>query len=383
MIDMNQVGESDRQMDNHLSTPQLSSRAEASACGLGITTRRIVNRPSRRSGCAQRNTGHESDTWRIERGDPNATIAIIQAAANTARCPAVAAGIDHFQDQLPDIPSTVPDRRGRNVDFLPVNTLQHRSFPGVIHRMQGLTKPEIYNVVNRYIGVKDGYLGDFSYRTHFDFYPEYCDLDIDPNSIPGTTRERFIQILSTSSPDVQARILTGVLKKYPVGSASPRTPERRAEILTLIARLEGSTAVSSPTLRTTSAVVERAIRDAETLLNTTGATSGVDRVHTALHGYLLLVCDEAGIPHGSDPTLTALYTLVRSQHPALTVSASHADEIARILKAFTVILDALNMLRNRASVAHPNPVLLAPDEALLAINAARTLLHYLDAKISA
>jgi hypothetical protein len=46
------------------------------------------------------------------------------------------------------------------------------------------------------------------------------------------------------------------------------------------------------------------------------------------------------------------------------------------------ILDALNPMRNRASVAHPNPTLLEQPEAMLVVNAARTILHYLDAGLS-
>jgi hypothetical protein len=45
------------------------------------------------------------------------------------------------------------------------------------------------------------------------------------------------------------------------------------------------------------------------------------------------------------------------------------------------VLDAMNPLWNRASLAHPNPPLLAEPEAMLVINAARTILHYLDAKL--
>jgi hypothetical protein len=37
-------------------------------------------------------------------------------------------------------------------------------------------------------------------------------------------------------------------------------------------------------------------------------------------------------------------------------------------------------MRNRASVAHPNPDLLDQDEAMLVINTGRTILGYLDAK---
>ena len=56
---------------------------------------------------------------------------------------------------------------------------------------------EIKFVVNQWIGVQGGYLGDFTYRTHADFYPEYCGIDnIDPHAYEGTTRVRFEQILS-------------------------------------------------------------------------------------------------------------------------------------------------------------------------------------------
>lgn len=48
----------------------------------------------------------------------------------------------------------------------------------------------------------------------------------------------------------------------------------------------------------------------------------------------------------------------------------------------SAILDALNPVRNRASVAHPNATLLAQAEAMLVVNATRTILHYLDAKLS-
>ena len=59
----------------------------------------------------------------------------------------------------------------------------------------GVSRQEVMKIVNRYIGVSGGHLGDFSYRTHADFYSEYCDVDVDPYDLDGTTRERFIEIL--------------------------------------------------------------------------------------------------------------------------------------------------------------------------------------------
>jgi|GEM_PF-1624733 len=99
-----------------------------------------------------------------------------------------------------------------------------------------LTKFEVNKLVYRYIGVNSGYLGDFSYRKHHEFYLG-LDLDIDPNNYDGTTRERFIKILSESTQDVQARILDGILRRYPVGSSELRTQERHDEIAGWIARL--------------------------------------------------------------------------------------------------------------------------------------------------
>jgi hypothetical protein len=149
--------------------------------------------------------------------------------------------------------------------------------------MTGLSKDEISRVVNAYIGVSNRYLGDFSYRTHAMFYPEFCDVDVDSNHYEGTTRERFIAIFQSSEPSTQARILRGVLRKYPAGSSPTRNQDQVSAIEDLIRRLEAGSGVVGSTPSITSKVVTRAIDDAEALLRSTGASSGVDRMHTAFH----------------------------------------------------------------------------------------------------
>jgi hypothetical protein len=246
-----------------------------------------------------------------------------------------------------------------------------------------LTNQEVMKIVNRYIGVSGGYLGDFSYRTHADFYPEYCGLDIDPYLYQGTTRERFINILKSSPPDAQAKILRGVLQRFPFdaeNSPKSRTKELHDELLQIARRLEGASPVASPDPRITSEVVERAIGDVEALIQANGAISGVDRVHTALHGYLRAVCDKENIVCGKDDSMTKLFKLLRQQHPVLQNLGARSQDIERVLQSFANIMDALNSIRNNASIAHPNEDLLGKDEAMLVINATRTLLHYLDAK---
>lgn len=79
-----------------------------------------------------------------------------------------------------------------------------------------LSQPEIYRLVNDYIEVHEGFLGNFTYRTHHEFYPHYCDLDIDTYSMEGTTRERFLAILTSANARTQAKIIRGILRKFPV-----------------------------------------------------------------------------------------------------------------------------------------------------------------------
>lgn len=244
----------------------------------------------------------------------------------------------------------------------------------------GLKKSEINKLVQKYMGVSAGYLADFSYRTHHDFYID-LDLDIDPHRYDGTTRERFIKILGESAPHIQAKILEGVLSRFPVGSSELRTKERADEIRSWVTRLRTGSQVEQPTLRITSEVVERALRDAQELLRATGATSGVDRIHTALHGYLREICGSAGLTASEDAALTELFKKIREGHPAFLEIGPRSEEIMRVLRALANILDSLNPLRNKASVAHPNQSLLPEPEAMLVINAARSILHYVDEKI--
>lgn len=60
-------------------------------------------------------------------------------------------------------------------------------------------------------------------------------------------------------------------------------------------------------LLTASEIVRRALEDADNLSRTSGPQSAVDRVHTAMHSYLLSLCADAGIEHGDHPTMNQLF----------------------------------------------------------------------------
>ena len=140
--------------------------------------------------------------------------------------------------------------------------------------------------------------------------------------------------------------------------------------------------VSSPPLAVTSDAVERALADCEQLLHSRGASSGVDRIHTAFHGYLRAVCTKAGIAVPDGAGITQLFKAIREYHPRFTEVGPKARDIDRIVRAMAVIVDSLNPLRNEATLAHPNEAVLEEAEAMLVINSVRTLLNYLDAKLA-
>jgi hypothetical protein len=105
-------------------------------------------------------------------------------------------------------------------------------------------------------------------------------------------------------------------------------------------------------------------------------------VHTALHGYLKTVCADAQISFGRDPDITELFSQIRQHHPNLQNLGEHQESVLKVLRALGKVVDALNPARDRGSMAHPNEALLDAPEARLVINAARTLLHYLDEKMA-
>jgi hypothetical protein len=139
--------------------------------------------------------------------------------------------------------------------------------------------------------------------------------------------------------------------------------------------------VAAPILANSSALVEQALHDAEVLMLSRGAVSAVDRAHTAFHAFLKAICHKASIALNNDAGITEIFAAIRRSHPALASSGPHSESVSKMLRSLGTIVDTVNYLRNRGSVAHPNEQLLDEPEAMLVINSIRTLLHYLDLRI--
>ena len=81
--------------------------------------------------------------------------------------------------------------------------------------------------------------------------------------------------------------------------------------------------------------------------------------------------------------MSGLFGLIRIRHPAFDDLGPREKEITQILRSMSGIMDLMNPIRNESSVAHPTKELLDSPEAAPFINTARTILHYLDMKLSA
>ncbi|TWT48920.1 hypothetical protein Pla111_06980 [Botrimarina hoheduenensis] len=251
--------------------------------------------------------------------------------------------------------------------------------------MARMSNNEHRKLVRLYLGVSGGYLGEFSDIGVLERFYIRIGVDADPRAGSGTNRERFERILKECPPNEQAAIIRGSLKMHPPDASrfEGRSQELHDELLAVSARLEGCAAVTIRRPAVTCDIVEQAIDQAEDLIGKRGFASAVDRVHTMLHGYLRNLCDEAGIEFGQKDLMSGLFSLIRKQHPAFQSADQRQGELVKIFRAMSSIMDALNPIRNDKSMAHPNKELIAAPEAGLVVDLARTMLHYIDMKVTA
>jgi hypothetical protein len=139
-------------------------------------------------------------------------------------------------------------------------------------------------------------------------------------------------------------------------------------------------AVVVPTTLQTSELVEAALNDAEASVASGRPQTAVDRAHTALHGYLKTLCLNTGTATAAQcDTIQACLHHLRTQHPNFT-SPTQDESVRQVLRSLVSVAGAFNSVRNNATLAHPVDGLLQPAEAMLCINAMRTLLRYVHDK---
>lgn len=123
-------------------------------------------------------------------------------------------------------------------------------------------------------------------------------------------------------------------------------------------------------------VVARALADAKALIGQSNASSAIDRVHTALHGYIINLCQESGLEIIENITTSKAFKLLRENHPAFDNEGHRSEDVMRVLQAFATSIDSFSTIRNKASLAHAN-ILLDEPEATAVVNAMYTIFRYI------
>ena len=121
--------------------------------------------------------------------------------------------------------------------------------------------------------------------------------------------------------------------------------------------------------------LRKAIADAETFMAQGNYSSCVDRVHTSIHGYLRKRLDDMSVPYEESDMLPKLFNLLYKEWEQLNNSEID-NMILKSLRSASATLDALNDIRNRHSLAHPNEEIIEEHEAKLMLGLAESIMNY-------
>lgn len=141
--------------------------------------------------------------------------------------------------------------------------------------------------------------------------------------------------------------------------------------------LDSLSDVPDPNFDAASDVVNQAFNDIAVLISAQGPISCIDRYHTMLHGYMKEICRKVGIEFREGADVVALYKRIEENHPAFSVRVTGEHQIRTIMQSLVSTVDALNPVRNDGSMAHATDSLLKESEAMLVVNAVKTIMNYL------
>lgn len=155
-------------------------------------------------------------------------------------------------------------------------------------------------------------------------------------------------------------------------------------ILSWINVLNGKGLVEVKELAYNYKFVQDTLDQCQTLISQHNCQSAVDRAHTALHGYLKETCRKAGlIIKENNPKIQDYWSKIKQEHPCILIDHSQSHlPINQIVNAIGKLLENINGIRNNKSFSHPNEEIIGESEAKLVINLSRSILQYIDSRVS-
>lgn len=247
--------------------------------------------------------------------------------------------------------------------------------------MADLTYIERANVEN-FLGMKSGYVMDFTDRTFQEFVGEATGLDINNEKYhysSNSKANRLRQFIKTESNYTFGKLLSAFcnywISKVHTGEIDPRNYENvYEECLKISEKLKQESIVENidaiqPNVDDRDfKLLAKFIRES---IEKNEPQAALDRLHTFTFRYLRELCEKHKIVYEKSESLNAIFGkyikfLLESNHIESTMAE-------KILKYSINVIEAFNDIRNNKSYAHDNPILNYQESVLIFNNVSNTI----------
>lgn len=236
--------------------------------------------------------------------------------------------------------------------------------------------------IENFLGMKSGYVMDFSDRTFQEFVGEAVGLDInDPkyHYSSNSKANRLRQFIKVESNYTFGKLLSAFceywLSKVQTGEIDYHNDEnlykecvKIADRLKQESIVEHIDAIKPNTDDRDFKLLAKSIRES---IEKNEPETALDRLHTFTFKYLRELCDKHNINYDKADSLNAVF----GKYVKFIVDHKHIESSMseKILKYSINIIEAFNDIRNNKSFAHDNPVLNYHESVLIFNNISSTI----------
>jgi hypothetical protein len=237
-------------------------------------------------------------------------------------------------------------------------------------------------IIVSFLGMKTGYVMDFTDRTFQEFIGDAVGLDIDDEKYhyaSNSKANRLRQFIKVESNYTVGKLLSAFcdywLSKVHTGEIDYRDDENLYKECTKIAErlkqesiVEHIDAIQPNTDDKDFKLLAKSIRES---IEKNEPEAALDRLHTFTFRYLRELCDKHEIAYEKSDSLNAIF----GKYIKFLIGNKHIESAMaeKILKYSINVIEAFNDIRNNKSFAHANPILNYQESILIFNNVSNTI----------
>jgi len=250
-----------------------------------------------------------------------------------------------------------------------------------IEKMADLTYIERAKI-EKFLGMKSGYVMDFSDRTFQEFVGEAVGLDINDekyNYSSNSKANRLRQFIKVESNYTFGKLLSAFcdywLTKVQMGEIDPKDDEnlykecvKIAERLKQESIVEHIDAIHPNVDDRDFKLLAKFIRES---IEKNEPEAALDRLHTFTFRYIRELCNKHQISYEKTDSLNSVF----GKYIKFLIDKKYIESVMaeKILKYSINVIEAFNDIRNNKSFAHDNPILNYHESVLIFNNVSNTI----------